>query len=645
MNKRPISMGICIVLFFLFIALIMILGNNTSKSETRAGETYLGDPPYNCICHAQIIYDWSETDHADADGDFMNMNGTNMYNDSYCGPCHVLGWNEISSEGFDPGQAWNSTYNQDRWTIQCENCHGPASAHTSSPSTQGTINVDRDPYTACGGNEYARCHSGPYQFGTEDIPGWNSSQHAPFDNPQDDYALNTYCAKCKSPSQWDPDASYSDNEDIPWEEYRGITCADCHDPHKVTEFDYQLRWDPDTICENCHYGNHHETMRSETFEGKPSVNREDYPYMEEVNCIDCHMWDSPEETPIEYAVNGHSFEPRIEACVDCHTDVYESMPDSSDPQSEWDLWYAELDNALMEWNNTVVEKQIIFDSLYAEVDVLFNEAEDLKDTAELNGFWNQELDEAFDQIEYDLKLADHQSRGAHNPQYALALLSSVKENTSLIIEELNQGILQGLVIDSLGSVEDAQITVNGNTITTDLGGFYSFTLKPGTYNVTAFRQGIINETRFNVTIEASSWAWVMFEIDNDFDNDGLRDFEDPDDDNDGFPNDIDAFPLNSFEWMDTDSDGIGDNTDLDDDGDGISDYDDDFPLNPREWKDSDDDGIGDNSDNDNNNNQVPDFLEIPLGLSILVIPIIIFILLNKRIKRKKEEKAEEESKE
>ncbi|TKB44713.1 matrixin family metalloprotease [Thalassotalea mangrovi] len=69
----------------------------------------------------------------------------------------------------------------------------------------------------------------------------------------------------------------------------------------------------------------------------------------------------------------------------------------------------------------------------------------------------------------------------------------------------------------------------------------------------------------------------------DFDNDGLVNSEDSDDDNDGYDDTADAFPLNPLEWLDSDSDGVGDNSDA-------------FPQDPNESKDSDNDGIGDNQD-------------------------------------------------
>lgn len=116
----------------------------------------------------------------------------------------------------------------------------------------------------------------------------------------------------------------------------------------------------------------------------------------------------------------------------------------------------------------------------------------------------------------------------------------------------------------------------------------------------------------------------------DTDNDGVNNAYDQDDDGDGIIDSQDAFPLDPNEIRDSDGDGIGDNTDLDDDGDGVNDnvdahpYDgtrtthtdtdgdgyvdviDYFPTDPGEWHDSDADGIGNNADPDDDNDGVPD---------------------------------------
>lgn len=57
-----------------------------------------------------------------------------------------------------------------------------------------------------------------------------------------------------------------------------------------------------------------------------------------------------------------------------------------------------------------------------------------------------------------------------------------------------------------------------------------------------------------------------------------------DTDGDGYSDDVDAFPLNAYEWADTDGDGVGDNNDA-------------FPNDSSESLDIDGDGVGDNADN------------------------------------------------
>ncbi|MFK7993997.1 MAG: PKD domain-containing protein, partial [Granulosicoccus sp.] len=87
----------------------------------------------------------------------------------------------------------------------------------------------------------------------------------------------------------------------------------------------------------------------------------------------------------------------------------------------------------------------------------------------------------------------------------------------------------------------------------------------------------------------------------DTDGDGIPDSLDSDDDNDGFADSEDAFPLNASEWLDSDNDNIGNNADLDDDNDSVADLEDDFPLDATEWLDTDGDGIGNNADPDDDN--------------------------------------------
>jgi len=107
----------------------------------------------------------------------------------------------------------------------------------------------------------------------------------------------------------------------------------------------------------------------------------------------------------------------------------------------------------------------------------------------------------------------------------------------------------------------------------------------------------------------SDSAIVLLSNDPDYvgdpDGDGLLNYVDPDDDNDGFADEIDAFPYDASEWADTDADGVGDNADAfpndptetsDSDSDGVGDNGDAFPNDPTESMDTDSDGVGDNAD-------------------------------------------------
>ncbi len=69
----------------------------------------------------------------------------------------------------------------------------------------------------------------------------------------------------------------------------------------------------------------------------------------------------------------------------------------------------------------------------------------------------------------------------------------------------------------------------------------------------------------------------------DTDNDGISNYLDDDDDNDGVLDINDAFPQDELEWSDNDNDGLGDNADTDDDNDGVIDDIDTHPLDTTRW--------------------------------------------------------------
>jgi len=67
-----------------------------------------------------------------------------------------------------------------------------------------------------------------------------------------------------------------------------------------------------------------------------------------------------------------------------------------------------------------------------------------------------------------------------------------------------------------------------------------------------------------------------------------------DSDGDGYSDNIDAFPNNPNEWLDTDADGIGNNADSDDDNDGMSDeFENQYSFNPLDASDANEDADSD----------------------------------------------------
>ena len=100
---------------------------------------------------------------------------------------------------------------------------------------------------------------------------------------------------------------------------------------------------------------------------------------------------------------------------------------------------------------------------------------------------------------------------------------------------------------------------------------------------------------------APSWDYCA-QVDTD--GDASPDQVDPDDDNDGVSDLLDAFPLDFNESVDTDGDSVGNNADTDDDNDLIADINDQYPLDPGNILDSDGDGVVDRDDIDPNDSNV-----------------------------------------
>ena len=143
----------------------------------------------------------------------------------------------------------------------------------------------------------------------------------------------------------------------------------------------------------------------------------------------------------------------------------------------------------------------------------------------------------------------------------------------------------------------------------------------------AFRPTDVGERSAELQVESDAAVWPApipltgLGILADCDYDGIPNLYDPDDDNDGWPDEEDNLPCNPDEHLDTDRDGIGNDTDQDDDGDLVYDYIDNCPLIPNPGQeDFDTDGMGDVCDPDDDNDGIadwadPDPLDPTVGLA------------------------------
>lgn len=156
----------------------------------------------------------------------------------------------------------------------------------------------------------------------------------------------------------------------------------------------------------------------------------------------------------------------------------------------------------------------------------------------------------------------------------------------------------GRTVGDMAAILVSEIEETGNeTVNTQIDSSTEIELKPAEKDPDLDDDGTPNESDAFPNDPSETM---------DTDGDGQGDNADPDDDNDGVLDGDDAFPKDSTESTDTDGDSVGNNADDDDDGDGVADVDDDFPLDPSASDATDVDGDGwavgqDPDDNDDAN--------------------------------------------
>ncbi|GEM_PF-5895428 len=353
MNRRTIM--------FIFICLVL-----TTLSTTVLAADYVGSAKCK-TCHADQYNEWQKTAHgnmvqnaAEVLGSRTKPNYKYVIFNTYiidkdynwaseqwnpvtksleqgtrsgswlgCAGCHTVGFNEATKTFVEAG-------------VGCEACHGPAGDHLKTFSADDIV---------CnpGVEMCAPCHDGERQIGQMELmpEKFGRIGHlAIFDEAVkergDGYQIR--CAKCHSATvitaiqrgEIIPTMDDFWTGDLKNDRY-GITCVACHDPHKVTEFEAQLKTDKQTTCTQCHTSTsdfqnplpsgekftrapHH--PQTEFQSGRGVVGVPEVQSHGSALCVDCHMANGNHiflpGTPTVTLLS-HGREVVVDACVKCHS--------------------------------------------------------------------------------------------------------------------------------------------------------------------------------------------------------------------------------------------------------------------------------------------------------------------------------------
>ncbi len=393
---------------------------------------------------------WSGTLHAQA----MKALGADSTNVACLG-CHTVGYDTgVANGGYDEQAVPRLS------GVQCENCHGPASAHVLAGGGPTGINVDKSA-ALCGG-----CHDGEHH---PTYTEWKGSPHARlvYEGPGETPAASGSCAKCHngtfSMEYLDDPAGFQNptDEEAAADTSLTVACAVCHDPHgNNNATPHQLRMAsvsdvalPDgttpeigagRLCISCHNGRRapgsiagqinngnahfgpHHSCQGDMLAGVDGYNNvnPDFHYATgrhvtiQDGCINCHNHHRQDQLPF---YTGHDFAPTPQACAFCHGPI----SDFNDIQAKEDY----DGNGVVQGIQTEVEG--LMDTLAT---VIIDHSRD--DTRK------QELQAAFDGGTFEVAVGDSSisskpqraagynyffvkwdgSSGVHNSTYAIQLL-------------------------------------------------------------------------------------------------------------------------------------------------------------------------------------------------------------------------------
>lgn len=373
----------------------------------------------------------------------------------------------------NPGSNWTTscsgchTVNLDNKTmvaselgIGCEACHGPGRDHAVGRGDTSKI-VKRVEADVCG-----QCHGGNDRLtgsklmadGTRwvvgyrpnmnlsDVKGlqltpvdpsktppdpnvnhlriynmWSASGHGQANKSllNSSYA-NAECATCHTAEGIKAKAEGKEVDMAHKAQFNPITCVSCHDPHNSANH-YQLRQEPEELCAACH-ANH------DIAPGKPAKAgttvyesneaalkgfgaigvKETESFHSDIACVQCHMLEGNHLFKVirpdapDLAAN------RVDACTACHKDSDKEVRGAY--LQEWQASYQKRMDLLQ------ADLKLVGDALKAKPDVL-----------------SAELKAKYDVAKTNLSiLTNDGSRGAHNFEYAMKIMSAAKKDLDVV---------------------------------------------------------------------------------------------------------------------------------------------------------------------------------------------------------------------
>lgn len=328
----------------------------TGPDPVYVGAARCGD------CHPDAHESWMTTVH---EGALDTLKAIHVDKNPTCLKCHTVGYglpNGFKDESTTPHLAG----------VQCENCHGPGGAHVKKPTDKLRQPVISLTAKICGG-----CHQDVHHPTYEE---WETTLHAEvtegglgMSNPDGSAVISRMntCGACHSgavrqafvkaaeeaaevePGDPPPPVEYPTGTEAA---HTGITCAVCHEPHSaelpaqlrypmasLTPYSYNTgtnftsQYKPEiNVCGQCH------NMRGAawTSSGRPPHHSPQYnilignggyqgtnntppqsSHMQiDTQCAHCHVDRIPVPAPTEENPNyeGHTFRPKVEACMPCH---------------------------------------------------------------------------------------------------------------------------------------------------------------------------------------------------------------------------------------------------------------------------------------------------------------------------------------